>query len=369
MPNRPANPLAGPAPKVPWHRRLGRRWIVSLSVLVVAAGALTVTAGVLRSGPKDTARAEPGATVPIPGPQGGSAGSPSAGASASTSASPSASAAPSRSAGSPQKPPKTSGGGGPGIPNRPGCGDQPSSCGLPDASNTGVPAGTQLTVFNGNMTIKKAGTVVDGKDIRGCVSVEAPRVTIKRSRVSCPDFYVISSFSDTYTGGGLILQNVEIDCQHTNGTGVGSYGVVAQRLNVHGCENGFDIDNTFTVTDSYIHDLNQTSAGHPDGIQLAGGAHITITHNTIFDPGGTSAIISNPSQNSDVLIQNNLMAGGAYTLYCPRDSSSAFRVIGNRFSTRFSPNSGEYGPWSDCEKVAVVTGNVWDATLRPVAFT
>ena len=60
------------------------------------------------------------------------------------------------------------------------------------------------------------------------------------------------------------------------------------------------------------------------------------------------------------------MSGGAYTLYCPQDSSTNFRVIDNRFSTLVSPKGGAYGPWAYCAKAAAVTNNVWDATMQAV---
>ncbi len=289
-------------------------------------------------------------------------------ASATPSAKPSAgasSASPSHGKSTPKPTPRTTIGG-PTIPDRPNCGPSPSACGLPDASNTGVPPGTKLTVVNGDLEVTKAGAVVSGKDIRGCVTVDAPNVTIRDSKVTCTAYYGIGSFTGEYSGGRLRIEDVEVDCQDHNTTAVGSFNVTALRMNIHGCENGFDIDNTFTVQDTYIHDLYEGATGHADGIQLAGGSNITITHNTIFDPGGTSAIISNPDKNSNVLVQSNLMAGGAYTLYCPSDSSTDYRVIGNRVSTVFSSKGGEYGPWTDCGKVAVNTGNVWDNTLSPL---
>jgi hypothetical protein len=224
-----------------------------------------------------------------------------------------------------------------------------------------------LQVLHGNQKITKAGTVIDGKDIRGCVEVDAPHVTIRRSKISCPDFYVVGSFTDHYSGGGLLVQDVDINCQNTGGTGIGSYGLTASRVDISGCENGFDIDNTVTVRDSYIHDPYSTSENHADGAQLNPGGHITFVHNTIFMPESTSAIISNPNGNSDVLVDDNLMSGGAYTLYCPRDHSTDFRVIDNRFSTVSGAKGGEYGPWTDCDKVAEVTGNVWDANLKPLS--
>lgn len=251
-------------------------------------------------------------------------------------------------------------------PNRGNCAGDPGACGFPDAGNTGVPAGTKLALVDGNLDVKKAGTVVSGKDIRGCVRVQANNVTIRRSKVTCVDFYAIASFSDEYSGGGLLVEDVEIDCRNSQGVGVGSYGFTARRLEIRGCENGFDVDHDATIVDSYVHDLYEGSEGHADGVQLAGGADIDIRHNTIFVPGGTSAIISHPDGNSDVLVASNLLAGGAYTLYCPSESSSNFSVLDNRFSTRFAAKGGAYGPWTDCGKVAEVRGNVWDSDLRPL---
>ena len=54
------------------------------------------------------------------------------------------------------------------------------------------------------------------------------------------------------------------------------------------------------------------------------GLNITIRHNTIYAIGpdgsfGTSAIISNRGGDQNILIENNLLAGGAATLYCEQN--------------------------------------------------
>jgi hypothetical protein len=282
--------------------------------------------------------------------------------------SPSASGAPSPSAAPSRPPSKTAAPPDATIinPHRADCAARPSACGLPDATNTGVPAGTTLKIHNGDITVKSAGTVIDRQDIRGCIRVQAPRVTIRRSKIACPSFPVIASFDGEYSGTGLVVEDSEISCMGTNGTGLSDTNVTARRLNIHGCENGFDINASFTVADSYVHDLFQSSEAHTDGIQLAGGADISINHNTIFANNGNSAIISARSDNSDVVVSNNLMAGGAYTLFCPRETSQNFRVIGNRVASLFYPKGGAFGPWTECEKVAEVRGNVWDQTLKPL---
>ncbi|HEY3339432.1 MAG TPA: carbohydrate-binding domain-containing protein, partial [Propionicimonas sp.] len=45
----------------------------------------------------------------------------------------------------------------------------------------GVPAGTDLKVVNGDITVTKDGTVIDGIDLRGYVIVKADNVTIQNS--------------------------------------------------------------------------------------------------------------------------------------------------------------------------------------------
>jgi hypothetical protein len=138
------------------------------------------------------------------------------------------------------------------------------------------------------------------------------------------------------------------------------------------------------VRDSYIHGLDMV--GHADGIQLAGhfengqivdGAkNITIEHNTIFshtdqgttdpDQFGTSAIISNHGGDTNVLIQDNLMAGGAYTLYCDQNAPGAnYRVLDNHFTTRFKPTVGYFGISVECSD-ETQSGNVIDETGQPL---
>jgi hypothetical protein len=239
----------------------------------------------------------------------------------------------------------------------------------PNASNTGVPEGTELTLVKGDLAIRVPGTVIDGKFIHGCVAVHAPGVIIRRSKIRCTFAYAI--ISSGFAGERLLIEDSEIDCKHENGIGslttaVGDTNFTARRLNIHDCENGFDVDIDVTIQDSWIHDLFDDGVkAHTDGIQIAIGRNVLIERNAIFVKG-TSAIISHPTSMSDVTIRNNLLAGGGWTLYCPRDRSSDVRVIDNRFSRLFYPRGGAAGPWTDCEKVAELRGNVWDDTGQPL---
>jgi hypothetical protein len=333
---------------------IGRRWwlIALFALVVVGATVLAISTGKPPSS-KGSNLTQPGSAVPEPAMSQPVAPSASASASASPSASAPAAAGPRA--------------GGAANLHSPDCAPRPSACGYPDATNTGVPAGTKLTVVNGDMTVTQAGAVIDSKDIRGCVNVKAPNVTIRRSKIFCADFYGVAGFAEWYQGGGLTVEDTEIDCKNTNGNGVGSYGFTARRINVHNCENGFDVDTSVTIVDSYMHDFYEGTAGHADGVQLAVGQHVVVSHNTILNKIGTSAMISNGSNVGDVLVTGNLMAGGAYTLYCATHPSGAYRVTNNRFSTLFYPHGGEYGTSSDCTGTTQFSGNIWDTNLKPLA--
>ena len=99
----------------------------------------------------------------------------------------------------------------------------------------------------------------------------------------------------TTRGQALRLEDTEIDCRNTNGTAVGEANVTARRLNIHGCENGFDMNQNVTVEDSYIHDLYNGGSAHMDGIQMATG-HFVDGHS--FPAHSTSRSVTTRSTRS-----------------------------------------------------------------------
>ena len=234
----------------------------------------------------------------------------------------------------------------------------------PDASCTGVPKGTSLTTHNGSITVSTPGTVLSGLDVHGCVQIETTGVVIRNSRISCTGGYVVYG----HTNASFRIEDSEVDCGNTNGTGIGDTNVTALRVNVHGCENGFDVDSKADIEDSYIHDLFESAEAHTDGIQTAAAQNLTVRHNRIYANNGTSAIITAKSATSpaNVLYDSNLLAGGAYTLYCDQNGKgSNFRVINNHFSTVFYPKAGAYGAMTDCSDESL-SGNVYQESGAPV---
>ena len=249
-------------------------------------------------------------------------------------------------------------------PPAPSTGSSPLPA-FPDASCTGVPAGTSLTTHNGSITVSTPGTVIDGLDVHGCVQIETTGVVIRNSRISCTGGYVVYG----HTNASFRIEDSEVDCANTNGTAIGDTNITVLRVDVHGCENGFDADQNVDIEDSYIHDLYQSAVAHTDGLQSAIGSNLTLNHNTFYANDGTSAININNNasgpRSSNTIVSNNLLAGGAFSLYCPIPSTQNFRVVDNHFSTKFYPKVGAYGPWTDCSGESL-SGNVYQQSGAPV---
>jgi hypothetical protein len=68
---------------------------------------------------------------------------------------------------------------------------------------------------------------------------------------------------------------------------------------------------------------------------------------------------------TNTLIKDNLLAGGGYTLYCPKPTTTNFQIIDNSFSTMFYPKVGYFGPATDCDG-EIASGNVYHETGLPL---
>jgi hypothetical protein len=244
------------------------------------------------------------------------------------------------------------------------CVTNPGACGYPTTTTAGVPAGTKLTVVKGDLTVTTKGAVVQGKEIHGCVDVRASNVTIRNTRIIGPCAYGVSTYS---ASGTTVLERVEINCVDGRGTGLAGPNFAAHAVYIHDCENALEIDENSTVVDSVLSARDGAPSSHGDGIQSQGGNNVTIRHNTLLVPGGvdsvTSAIITNPTQNNGWLVEDNLMGGGGYTLYCPEQGTN-FVVRDNRFvlPKLSSPYSAQYGLTDACDHAGITwTGNYGDS--------
>lgn len=215
-------------------------------------------------------------------------------------------------------------------------------------------------VLNGNQSYGIAGQAIVNTTINGCTTVRAPNVTFRNVRFNASGcFWGVQSLSS-----GLSIVDSEITCGGANGTGIGSAGFSLLRVDIHNCENGLDVGSNASMVDSWIHDMETDNGAHTDGVQVGQGSHdLVFHHNTVAmaAPGATSAIISwdeGGTQQQRVVIDGNLLSGGTYTTYCPREGASDTRVTNNRFGTY------EFGYSNACtgSHVSIWAGNVRDST-------
>lgn len=224
----------------------------------------------------------------------------------------------------------------------------PSDGQWPDESNTGVVGAglsySQLTP-SGSITVTQPGTVIDKMDVRGQIKVRAENVTIRRTRVRTSG----TLYGIEITPGikGTVIEDVEVAGTDSScGIGIAHNRYVARRVNVHGCADGLRIGQDTSIEDSYIHSLRDGDGTHNDAVQSIGGSRMRIVGNRLEGPWReqTSAIILS-SYNSpihDLLVQDNLVSGGTYTVYLfhAGESVSNVRFIDNVWVD----NSWKYGP-------------------------
>jgi hypothetical protein len=229
--------------------------------------------------------------------------------------------------------------------------------------------------MTGSVTLRNSGQVLENVEVNGCITVAAgaDNVTIRNVLVRSKD----CSFMLINDDGAKNLNVIDTEFDGMGNSGgdsaVGGYNYTLTRVNIHGTSDGAKLGDNVTIQDSYVHDLAITDDSHNDGLQGLDGTNITIKHNTlIVKDGGTSAIILGVTGNdswklNNVSIDNNLLGGGAWTVYGgyevgsdPVDRVSNIYIKNNKFTTQIFPRSGAYGPLTSIDRPAVTaSGNVW----------
>ena len=134
---------------------------------------------------------------------------------------------------------------------------------------------------------------------------------------------------------------------------------------------------TGVIADNYIHDMGFREGDHVNGTTSNGGTQLlTIRHNTVLNQYSQTDAISlfqDFGVEANRLIDNNLMAGGGYTIYGGANPGGAktsnIRIMNNRISKKFYPKGGYFGHSTAFDTAApgnVWSGNVCDETGEPV---
>jgi hypothetical protein len=251
---------------------------------------------------------------------------------------------------------------------------------FPSAGNTGIPAGARLKpTTSTTIRVMKAGTVLDGIDIRADISIEADNVTIKNSRVITAGEWGIIQRQNAKN---LVVQDSEI---RGNGKDRLQHAVfnLGGYLTIRRTEMSAVSDAVSTpvglIEDNYLHDPVYFDGDHTDMIQSnsgpPAGQSLIIRHNTVIntlDQTSAVALFQDFGVQHDALIEDNLLAGGGYALYAgsgTKGTSYNIKIINNVFSREVHKNSGQFGPvayWDQKGSGNVWQGNVWADTKQPI---
>ena len=244
--------------------------------------------------------------------------------------------------------------------------------GYPNASNTGVPAGTVLTK-RGSLKVTASNSTYQNLEIDGCVTFGSGVANVVFRNVLFKSDGCYWLLLNDVGATGIQVIDSEFDSLNNPKADAGLNGsnITLTRVNIHGSVDGIKAGTNMVVQDSYIHDLAIVGNDpHNDGIQSLGTNKLTISHNTIIvKAGATSAIIlstGSADNMRNVLISGNLLAGGANTVYGGYQAGvdvlsrvSNIQILNNRFSTQIFPNSGAFYPMVSIDPPVVVSGNVW----------
>jgi hypothetical protein len=253
-----------------------------------------------------------------------------------------------------------------------------STSGWPNASNTGVPAGTKLT-SSGPISVTKDGTVIDGKQVNGDITVRANNVTIENTKV------LGGRIDLGWDQNGIMIKDVEVDGEGKSPSNervpaIGSNGYTCIRCNVHGWNSGFDVRNNVTIEDSWAHDIGPASSTHKTALGSNGANHVVVRHNVLScEVSGCSAAIAfygDFTPVSNVVVDDNLFnTEGSYCSYEGTLSGKAYPVAtnitwtNNHYGQVEHPTCGIYGPATGWGSGGgnVWSGNVWDGSNKPIA--
>ena len=272
------------------------------------------------------------------------------------------------------------------------CAASPSTCGYPDATNTGVsPTATLLSVpsqatsgpgwkwmtgtTDGYVEVSTAGAKISNLNIAGGLDISASNVTVNNVQVvNTGNNFGVSlrhtsnvtiENSDIYSPYNTGVNRLQVAIKDIYGD---STGTVINANNIWNVGAGIQISEG-TVENNYVHNLGYNTGDHVDGIfSDAGQAPLTIIHNTVFDQLNQTdaiALFEDFGPQFNVTITNNLVAGGDYAIYGGFNPGGAVPsnivITNNRISPIYFPNSGYYG--TDAAVDAGVNGNVWSGNI------
>ena len=218
----------------------------------------------------------------------------------------------------------------------------------------GVPAGTQLKVVSGNMTVTKAGTVVSNIDLRGSLSIKADNVTVKNSiiRGGAAATRSTALVQAWWRAKNLKVVNTTIKAANRSLhiDGLSGSNFTAEGLDISGVVDAVKvIGSNVTVRNSWFHDPIHSSSDpnqpdgktHDDGIQIEGGTTILVEKNKITGfHNAAIQVTQNYAATHGVTIRSNQLSGGGCQVNVTQRGSGG----GGKAISSFALTSNGFGP-------------------------
>ncbi len=263
-------------------------------------------------------------------------------------------------------------------PTETDCVDEPSRCGYPDETTTGVSDGVTLKK-SGSVMADEDGQVVEGLDITGEISVSAADVTIRDVRVTGGRGAGASDWVVVMRPGAerLVIEDSELRTPAGSEQdlacvlNIGDGEPTVRRVDMQGCSIGVSTGGG-VVEDSYIHDLAMVPGlSHVNGVASMGGGGLTVRRNTILNEHPQTSVVAlyqDFGTQSDDLVQDNLLAGGGYIFYGGDGTfgpTSKIRFLDNRVARLYYPKGGSLGVIAHLDLDLPgneSSGNFWDDT-------
>jgi hypothetical protein len=220
----------------------------------------------------------------------------------------------------------------------------------PGPDNTGVPRGTVLTPYIGDLVVRESGAVYDSLDIHGFVRIKARNVTIRRSIVRGGPASVSTGLVKVTDPGatGFLLEDSELVPSHPSVYVDGIHGshFTLRRVEARGA---VDLVKVFgdqvLVERSWLHGARDFPADpsqsggptHNDGVQVLAGRDIALLENTISGASNAAVqVTQDVGAVTGVRLERNWLDGGGCTVNLarkPLSSMGSVLVEGNVFGS------------------------------------
>lgn len=244
---------------------------------------------------------------------------------------------------------------------------------VPSASTTGVPRGTYLQVHNGDLTITKAGTVVNGMDIRGFVTVKAKDVVIQNTIVRGRATDVARGLVVVESTGSLKISDSELYNSTPNWLVDGLRGsgtIDATRLNIHDViDNVHFYGDNKKLTASWLHDTlhyendpSHSDGTHDDNVQIVKGANISLIGNRMEGAYNAAIMVTQGLGTvTGLVIERNFLDHGACTVNVAESGRGAIalQMSGNTFGSHSRKGCAYIAPTTTTSK-STITSNTYE---------